>query len=324
MLIILGILVLLTVFAVTPVLIQYAIKKGRFDTPSARKVHNTPTPRIGGHVFVPIIFAAWAVYKLILQPEDESQVQVLSLLTSVTILFVIGIFDDFKDLSHRIKLPFQFLASGIVIYAWNLVPMDMGGVFGIHTIHGWWGWLLMLLFFQFTINALNYTDGVNGLLGGYALFVFGFLTLWGYSLNASFMFPLLFLFCSGLLAFLFFNFRTTAKTFMGDSGSTVIGLVASIMTARMIQLNPEVELSIGPMEYTLPVFFVFVLLFWYPLFDSLQVYTRRILSGKSPFKADRGHFHHYLMGQTNKNHLLTTSVILLVTGLMVAGLLFSL
>ena len=111
---------------------------------------------------------------------------------------------------------------------------------------------------------------------------------------------------------------------MGDSGSTVIGLISSMMTARMIQLNPEVELSIGHVEYELPVFFVFALLFWYPLFDSLQVYTRRILRGKSPFKADRGHFHHYLMAQTNKNHLLTTSVILLVTGLMVAGLLFSL
>jgi len=324
MLILLGILVFLTVFAVTPIFIQFAIKKERFDTPSARKVHNTPTPRVGGHAFIPIIFASWVVYKLLIQPEETSQAQVLSLSISVAILFVIGMLDDFKDLSHRIKLPFQFLASGIVIYYWNLVPMDMGGVFGIHTIHGWWGWLLMLLFFQFTINALNYTDGVNGLLGGYALFVFGFLTLWGYALNEIYMYPLLFFFCSGLLAFLFYNFRTTAKTFMGDSGSTVIGLVASLMTARMIQLNPEVKLSIGHIEYTLPVFFVFVLLFWYPLFDSLQVYARRILRGKSPFKADRGHFHHYLMAQTDKSHLLTTAIILLVTVLMILGLLLSL
>jgi UDP-GlcNAc:undecaprenyl-phosphate GlcNAc-1-phosphate transferase len=234
---------------------------------------------------------------LILQPEEISKAKVLSLLASVSILFVIGIIDDFKDLSHRIKLPFQFLASGIVIYSWNLVPMDMGGVFGIHTIHGWWGWLLVLLFFQFTINALNYTDGVNGLLGSYAFFVFGFLTLWGYALKAIYMYPLLFLFCGGLLGFLFYNFRTTAKTFMVDSGSTVIGLVASTMTARMIQLNREVEITLGLFEYTFPVFFVFVLLFWYPLFDSLQVYMRRIQRGKSPFKADQSHFHHYLMTQ---------------------------
>ena len=320
----LGILTFLAVLGITPLVRSYAIKKGRLDTPSARKVHTTPTPRIGGHVFVPMAMLAWTVYSLsspILQGQTH---YVFSLLTSTTILFILGIVDDFKDLSHRIKLPFQFLASGIVIYYWDLVPMDMGGIFGIHTISGWWGWLLMLFFFQFTINALNYTDGVNGLLGGYAVIVFGFLSLWGYSLKAIYLYPLLFLLSMGILAFLFYNFRKEARTFMGDSGSTVIGLISSMITARMIQLNPHVELSLGSIEYSIPAFFVFVLLFWYPLFDSLQVYFRRIRRGKSPFVADRGHFHHYVMAQTNKNHLLTTGLILAVTSLMIAGLLFSL
>lgn len=306
MLLSLGIAAFILVLVVTPRVTSYATKKGRLDIPSARKVHTSPTPRIGGHVFVPIAMLAWALYSLY-SPSLRGQPQyVCSLLVSTAILFLLGIVDDFKDLSHRIKLPFQFLASAIVIYFWDLIPLDMGGVFGIHTISGWWGWLLMLLFFQFTINALNYTDGVNGLLGGYAFIIFGFLTLWGYSLKAIYLYPLLFLLSLGILAFLFYNFRKEAKTFMGDSGSTVIGLISSMMTARMIQLNPHVELSIGPMEYTIPAFFVFVLLFWYPLFDSLQVYFRRIRRGKSLFVADRGHFHHYLMAHTNKNHLLTT------------------
>jgi len=320
----LGVLTFLAVFGITPLVRGYAIKKGRLDTPSARKVHTTPTPRIGGHVFVPVAMLVWAFYSMS-SPVLQGQTQyVYSLLASTTILFILGIVDDFKDLSHRIKLPFQFLASGIVIYYWDLVPMDMGGIFGIHTISGWWGWLLMLFFFQFTINALNYTDGVNGLLGGYAVIVFGFLSLWGYFLKAIYLYPLLFILSLGILAFLFYNFRKEARTFMGDSGSTVIGLISSMITARMIQLNPHVELSLGPIEYSIPAFFVFVLLFWYPLFDSLQVYFRRIRRGKSPFVADRGHFHHYLMAQTNKNHLLTTGLILAVTSLMIAGLLFSL
>ena len=127
----LGIVTFLLVLGLTPVVRNYAIKKGRLDAPSARKVHTVPTPRIGGHVFVPIILSSWAIYALtgpILQHQPK---YIVSLLVSVTILFAIGLIDDFQDLSHRIKLPFQFLASGIVIYYWDLVPMDMGGVFGI-------------------------------------------------------------------------------------------------------------------------------------------------------------------------------------------------
>ena len=318
MILTLGFAVLLAVLLATPLAIRYAIKMGRVDQPSMRKVHSAPTPRVGGHVFIPIVTAAW----LIAVPEVDQQV--LSLLVAIAIIYTLGIIDDFKDLSHRIKLPFQFLASGIVIYFWDLIPLDMGGPFGIHVIHSWWGWLLMLFFFQFTINAVNYTDGVNGLLGGYTLITFSFITLWAYFEDAARIWPLTFLLAVGVLGFLYYNFRREAKTFMGDGGSTVIGLIASIATARMIQVNPHVELSIGQAEQSIPAFFVFVLIFWYPLMDSLQVYTRRIIRGNSPFKADRGHFHHYLMAQTGKNHLLSAFIILLTTSLLCLGLLVSL
>ena len=318
MILTLGFAVLLAVLLATPLAIRYAIKMGRVDQPSMRKVHSAPTPRVGGHVFIPIVTAAW----LIAVPEVDQQV--LSLLLAIAIIYTLGIIDDFKDLSHRIKLPFQFLASGIVIYFWDLIPLDMGGPFGIHVIHSWWGWLLMLFFFQFTINAVNYTDGVNGLLGGYTLITFSFITLWAYFEEVSRIWPLTFLLAVGVLGFLYYNFRREAKTFMGDGGSTVIGLIASIATARMIQVNPHVELSIGQAEQSIPAFFVFVFIFWYPLLDSLQVYTRRIIRGNSPFKADRGHFHHYLMAQTGKNHLLSAFIILLTTSLLCLGLLVSL
>ena len=314
----LAIVTLMLVFVATPYLARYAVHKGRVDKPSMRKVHTEPTPRIGGHVFIPIIGATW----LFAVPAIDAEV--ISLLIAMGILFVMGILDDFKDLSHRIKLPFQLLASGIVIHFWQLVPLDMGGAFGIHVIHHWWGWLLMLLFFQFTINAFNYTDGVNGLLGGYTVITFSFLTLWGYYSHIERIWPLTFLTSAGVLGFLFYNLRKTALTFMGDGGSTVIGLLAAIVTSRIIQVEPLSEVSVGKVEHMIPTFFVFALLFWYPLFDSLQVYTRRLLRGNSPFKADRGHFHHYLMAQTNKNHLLTTGLILVITGILILGFLVSL
>jgi UDP-GlcNAc:undecaprenyl-phosphate GlcNAc-1-phosphate transferase len=292
--------------------IAYAKRTGKLDKPSMRKIHKDPTPSIGGHIFIPAAFIGW----WFLVPEIDAKV--ISLTISAVILYIIGIIDDARNLSHRVKLPFQVAASTLVIYTWNLLPIDFGGAFGIHLVHSWWGWLLMLAFFQFTINAINYTDGVNGLLGSYTLISFGFLAWFTQGGMYPHMSPLLLTVTAGVLGFLVFNFRKTARTFMGDTGSTVIGLIAAMTTARIIGKQPQLELASGTL---IPSFFMLVAVFWYPLFDSLQVYVRRLSRGNSPFIADRSHMHHKLLAATEKNHLLVTSIItgalLLLLGLSV-------
>ncbi len=294
-------LIFLAVVAVTPMGIAYAKRTGKLDKPSMRKIHKDPTPSIGGHIFIPASFIGWWV----LVPEIDAKV--ISLTISAAILYIIGIIDDARNLSHRVKLPFQVAASTLVIYTWNLLPMEFGGAFGIHLVHSWWGWLLMLAFFQFTINAINYTDGVNGLLGSYTLISFGFLAWFTQGGMYPHMSHLLLTVAAGVLGFLVFNFRKTARTFMGDTGSTVIGLIAAMTTARIIGKQPQLELASGTL---IPTFFMLVSVFWYPLFDSLQVYVRRLSRGKSPFVADRSHVHHYLLNFTNKNHLLSSLTII--------------
>ena len=177
----------------------------------------------------------------------------------------------------------------------------------------------MLAFFQFTINAINYTDGINGLLGGYTIVTFGFLAFFTQGGNFPHMTPLLTTMVAAIAAFLFYNFRPQAKTFMGDTGSTVIGLIAAMATARIIGNQPNLELA----NHSIPTFFMMVAVFWYPLFDSLQVYMRRMRRGNSPFLADRSHLHHHLMALTNKNHVLSSGIIIGLTllGALVATLL---
>ena len=177
--------VFLSVVVITPFGIAYARKTGKLDKPSMRKIHTEPTPSIGGHVFVPAAFIGW----WLLVPEID--IKVLSLTASAAILYVMGIFDDAGHLSHKIKLPIQMAASALVIYAWDLMPLDFGGAFGIHLVHSWWGWILMLAFFQFTINAINYTDGINGLLGGYSVVTFAFLAFFTQGGNFPYMTPLI-------------------------------------------------------------------------------------------------------------------------------------
>ena len=285
--------VFLSVVVITPFGIAYARKTGKLDKPSMRKIHTDPTPSIGGHVFVPAAFIGW----WLLVPEIDSKV--LSLTASAAILYVMGIFDDAGNLSHKIKLPIQMAASALVIYVWDLMPLNFGGAFGIQLVHSWWGWILMLAFFQFTINAINYTDGINGLLGGYTVVTFGFLAFFTQGGNFPHMTPLLTAMVVAIAGFLIYNFRPQAKTFMGDTGSTVIGLIAALTTARIIGKQPTIEIG----SQSIPTFFMMVIVFWYPLFDSLQVYVRRMRRGNSPFVADRSHVHHHLLGLYNKNHI---------------------
>jgi UDP-GlcNAc:undecaprenyl-phosphate/decaprenyl-phosphate GlcNAc-1-phosphate transferase len=305
--------VFLSVLVITPLGIAIAVKTGKLDNPSIRKIHTDPTPSIGGQVFVPAAFIGW----WLLVPEIDSKV--LSLTASAAILYVMGIFDDAGNLSHKIKLPIQLAASALVIYVWDLMPLNFGGALGIHLVHSWWGWILMLAFFQFTINAINYTDGINGLLGGYTIVTFGFLAFFTQGGNFPHMTPLLTTMVAAVAAFLFYNFRPQAKTFMGDTGSTVIGLIAAMTTARVIGNQPSIDLG----TQSIPTFFMLVAVFWYPLFDSLQVYIRRMGRGNSPFVADRSHLHHHLMARTDKNHVMSSSIVIGLTlmGLLIATLL---
>ena len=311
--------IMLTVAGLTKLSIIYARKLGFVDSPSVRKMHKNPTPSIGGMVFIPIALISWLI-----KMSDSVDEKVLSLSFSILLIFILGLIDDRKPISHRIKLPLQILASVIVIHYWNFIPLDFGGAFGINTVGNIWGWLLMIAFFQFTINAINYMDGINGLLGGYLVLVFSFLYLWSGSIDLMEIKHLLASMIAGILAFLYFNFRRTAETFMGDAGSTVLGLIAATATTRIIQIVPKSSISLGAIDYTIPAFFIFVIIFWYPLFDSLQVYTRRVIRGNSPFIADRLHVHHWLMLKTNKNHLLSSLYIIGITAAVLFGMSLSL
>ena len=307
--------IILATLGLTKLGIIYAKKFGIVDTPSVRKIHKYPTPSIGGMVFIPIALISW-----IIKMSESIDEKVMSLSFSILLMYILGIIDDRKPLSHKIKLPLQILASVIVIHFWNFIPLNFGGAFGINTVGNIWGWILMIAFFQFTINAINFMDGINGLLGGYIVLVFSFLYLWSGSLGSLEIKNILASMTAGVIAFLYFNFRRTAKTFMGDAGSTVLGLIAATATTRIIQIVPTSSISLGNIDYIIPHFFIFVIIFWYPLFDSLQVYTRRILRGNSPFIADRLHVHHWLMLKTNKNHLLSSLYIIGITAAVLFGM----
>ncbi len=289
----------IAVMTITPSVIKYALKIDWIDVPNERKLHKRPTPSIGGMVLVPCIFIAWLLFAT---HESIDRSSFVTLMAAIFIMYAMGLYDDKWPLSHRIKLPIQLILSASLINAMNILPIDFNGVLGIHLVDGWWGFLLVLLFFQFTINAVNFIDGINGLLGSYTVVTLGFLGIVFLSMEvSSAMAWLLLITASATMGYLFFNFKRKAETFMGDSGSTVIGLIIAAAVAMLLSHDSEVG--------GVPSFYFVAILFWYPLIDSLQVYSRRILRGQSPFQADKRHLHHLLLKHVVNNHIKATWLI---------------
>ena len=110
-----------------------------------------------------------------------------------------------------------------------------------------------------------------------------------------------------ILAFLKFNFSKDNKIFMGDTGSMLIGFIISIMTLRLIAMPSDKLDSFGFQLQNIP-FLIFAILS-IPLLDLTRVFVLRIISGKSPFEADRTHLHHILLDYFKTTHLQTSMII---------------
>jgi UDP-GlcNAc:undecaprenyl-phosphate GlcNAc-1-phosphate transferase len=297
-------LVLLSTWALIPPIARFAIRVGWVDQPNLRKLHSEPIPSTGGLVFIPLAFLAWL---FTLPNLFEGQA---TLLAGSVVIFLVGAIDDVKPISHRLKFPVQFAISLMIIHEMQLLPIGLGGLFGIYQVDGWLGYILLTLFFVFTINAFNFADGVNGLLGSFSFVSLGILAFLLFKLNMPARAWLLVYLGAGLLGFLYFNFRNQAVVFMGDGGSTVLGLITAVGVASFIQAKPVIQGSHG----IIYGFWLAVLLFWYPLLDTLQVFLGRLIKGKSPFHPDKTHVHHQLMTTLDWGHLGVSFLVLGITG----------
>ena len=268
----------LTVLLV-PVAMRFAASVGLVDRPDTdRKVHRTAIPRCGG-----IAMVAAAIVPLIMWlPLDRDSI---SLLLAILVIAFFGVWDDRIDLDYRIKLFGQSLAIIIVMSGgtilWHL-PL-----FGMEPVPAYLAYPVTFIFLLGVTNAVNLADGLDGLAGGCALLTLGMIALLAYlATDRSAAMPLLVLTLAAMgsiLGFLRFNTHP-AVVFMGDTGSQFLGLVAGIATIR---LTEGVHGSVSAM---LPF-----LLLGMPILDTGWVMAQRILSGRSPFSADRNHIHHKLL-----------------------------
>lgn len=262
---------------------------GLVDMPGGRKMHADSVPLIGGiAIFVGLCFSLLCL--------NISLYDYRGLLAGSGILVLIGVMDDFKELTPRIRLVGQCLAS-LALIEWGHLSVDhLGNLFFLGNVNLGVGSFFFTLFFVLGfINAINMIDGHDGLAGtivlGQALLLV-FLCVHFHQVNNA---HVLIIFIAMLLVFLLFNlplpWRKCASIFMGDAGSTFVGFVIAWFAIDMSQTMFLRNLT-GLSGYS-PSTILWVLA--YPLFDLLAVILHRLFSCRSPVLASRDHLHYLLV-----------------------------
>lgn len=219
-------LVVFTSFVLTELIRRYTLNNNLIDIPNDRSSHTIPTPR-GGGLSIVVIFLISISFV-----DTLSQELFFAIIGSGVIVSGIGLWDDHSHIPAKWRLLAHFTASFWVLY-W------LGNVAEFHIFNyninlGFVGVGLIAFFLVWLLNLFNFMDGIDGIAASEAIFVSsaGAFFSWNYGLE-NMMFIALIL-AASTTGFLFLNWPP-AKIFMGDVGSSFLGLMLGVIAYANIQ-----------------------------------------------------------------------------------------
>lgn len=299
------------VFAIMPHVIRIAIEKKLVATPEARSSHDVITPCLGGiPLFLGILFCS-----LLLTPM-ESWHGLQYILAALVVVFMIGTKDDITELSAGKKTAGLMVAIAILVTRGEVRLESLYGLFWVTSGLPYW---LSITFSIFTLlvisNAFNLIDGIDGLAGTVGVISMLSFGTWFFVVGMPHLGIMALAAAGGLLAFLYYNISKTEKTFMGDTGALLIGMLLGVMTVEFIHVCSTADIpSVYRFEHPIAVAVGILII---PLFDTIRVFITRMLRGVSPMKPDRRHIHHLLI-DSNFTHVQATFILALVNLLFIS------
>lgn len=268
-------LALLLAMVLIPPLMRLAGRLHLVDAPGARKVHAAVIPRVGG---LAIGIASLATLLLWLPGDPLRDGYFVGALC----LLVAGALDDRHSLGPAVKALSQLVAI-MAFVALSGVQFDTLSLFGRLALPPWFGVAVTVLFLLFVTNAVNLSDGLDGLAGGLTLLSCAALAMFANVWNEDFVHVTAVLVAGALLGFLRYN-TWPARVFMGDAGSQFLGFTIGALAVHLTQAG------VAPLPAALPL-----LLVGMPLVDTLAVMALRLTEHRPLFTGDRRHLHHRLM-----------------------------
>lgn len=280
--------------ALIPVVRWLSRRLGMVATPRADRWHNRPTPKNGGFAFY-VAFVLAIIVQSLINPLDRHN---LPLLVGSTILFILGLVDDYKPISPPAKMIGEILAAAIVVFFGRNIDF-----FNNETIN-----ILFTIFWLVGItNAINLLDNIDGLAGGLSFIAASLLSFLFWRSGTGDLLVLSLSLAGGVLGFLIFNFPP-ASIFMGDSGSLFLGFTLSALAIARVPQASNLLAVMG----------VPTLLFLLPILDTTLVTITRILRGQSPAQGGRDHTSHRLIafGLSERQAVLSLYAVAILAGVL--------
>lgn len=277
----------------TPMVIKLARRYECYDLPGRRRFHRVKTPRWGGIAFFLGVLPVLAYLAL-------SDRRMIAYLAASVVIVAAGIIDDRRSLGWKGKMSAIAVAVSIIVFGGDLSVQRLA-VFPDLSIQELG--MLSIPFTYFGVvgvtNAMNMIDGLNGLSTGISLIAFLFFGLAALLVGNTPLAVMSFAFCGAMGGFLLYNFPR-ARIFMGDSGSMFLGFSLAVGAVLLTQ----------DARYPVDPFFPFAVLVL-PIFDAVRIMVVRIVKGRSPFAADKGHLHHLI----HRNRISSLNTVILMWGL---------
>ena len=246
----------------TPLCRMLAMRWGLVDNPSGHKIHQEPTPLLGGAA----VFLGFFLPLLI---NGIFNLEFGAILFAAMILFGIGLLDDTLNLRAHYKLIVQIaLAVGLTFVGVRIILLPESTLLGSITNRA-----LSVIWIVGITNAMNFFDGMDGLAAGLGAIISFFLAIVAFQMDDPFVGWTALAMMGACLGFLPYNFRPgkRAQIFLGDAGSTTIGFVLASLAiySDWADLNPVVSI------------FSPLLIFWILIFDMAHITVFRVIKGKT-------------------------------------------
>jgi len=279
-----------------PPLIRLSQQSKILALPDARKLHAAPMPQIGGVA----IFAGFIIPALLfLNSSPEFWVYLVG---AVAVLSM-GLYDDRHDLDYRVKFAFQAGSALFVVVLSDMnIRLNLEETTLLPFIGGFFAFAVLIG----VTNAINLSDGLDGLAGGLVLISGIAVAIISFRAEEYLPYALMLPLIGGLYGFLRFNAHP-ARVFMGDCGAYFIGFTLAFAFLQLCTAEESMSLI------------ALIMVLGVPVYDTLSVFVRRLLRGQHPFSPDRTHFHHRLLalGFTHDQAVKITYVV--HTGLVAGG-----
>ncbi len=285
----------------TPLVRRLAVRIGAVVRPDERRVHERPTPTLGGVGMLIGVFAgmltAWQLDAF--SATFSGSTEPLGIMLAATLIVLVGVVDDLRDVSAPAKAAGMVVAASVLVIGGTSILVLRVPFQGTFLLSADWSDLISVLWVVGMANAINFIDGLDGLAAGIvgiaaaAFFLYTMQLTDAGLLQAGNTGPLLavivFAICIGFLPF---NVHP-ARIFMGDCGAMLLGLLMAAST--MVVGGRTDQPFSGQSFFFYAPLFIPLLVLAVPIFDTLFAIVRRATKRQGVATADKDHLHHRLM-----------------------------